>query len=113
MRAEVKHDQSVPESLDSEKPKVAVEGDAPKDVDLLTLEDIREQIRYIEKAVSTKELHYVTRVLRSIVTIRRRLNGNVLRGLVQCYFPAQSQQWNYFMEFLPEVGCFFYVICSA
>ncbi len=101
MRAEVKQANPVTEKFATDKPK-PVETEKPKDVDLLTLEDIREQIRYIEKAVATKELHYMTRVLRSIVPIRRKLNGNVLRCLVQCYFTFQSQQWNYFMEFLPE-----------
>ncbi|VDP48831.1 unnamed protein product [Echinostoma caproni] len=78
------------------------EGDAQKDVDQLTLEDIREQIRYIEKAVATKELNYISRVVRSIVPLRRKLNHNVLRGLVQGYFPNPSPQKTYFMEFLPE-----------
>ncbi|KAM7540639.1 hypothetical protein Aperf_G00000025206 [Anoplocephala perfoliata] len=96
MRTEVK-------AASEEAPaKVSVEGDAPKDVDLLTLEDIRDQIRYIEKSVATKELHFITRVLRGIVPIRRKINSNVLRGLVHTYFAPQSQQWNYFMEFLPE-----------
>ncbi|VDO09380.1 unnamed protein product [Rodentolepis nana] len=82
--------------------KSPVDGEEPKDVDLLTLEDIRDQIRYIEKSVATKELHFMTRVLRGLNTIRRKLNSNVLRGLVHTYFVPQSQQWNYFMEFLPE-----------
>ncbi|CAH8545369.1 unnamed protein product [Dicrocoelium dendriticum] len=77
-------------------------GDSQKDVDQLTLEDIREQVRFIEKAVSTKELNYITRVLRSITSVRRKLNHNVLRGLVQGYFPNPSPQKTYFMEFLPE-----------
>ncbi|KAA3676445.1 26S proteasome regulatory subunit N3 [Paragonimus westermani] len=78
------------------------EGDAHKDVDQLTLEDIREQIRYIEKAVATKEINYITRVVRTITSLRRKLNHNVLRGLVQGYFPNPSPQKTYFMEFLPE-----------
>ncbi|VDM34708.1 unnamed protein product [Hydatigera taeniaeformis] len=103
MRTDLKPSQHlVSEDLSAGKMKVSVEGDAAKDVDLLTLEDIRDQIRYIEKAVATKELHFMTRVLRGIVPIRRKLNSNVLRGLVYTYFAPQSQQWNYFMEFLPE-----------
>ncbi|OON13508.1 PCI domain protein [Opisthorchis viverrini] len=78
------------------------DGDVKKDVDQLTLEDIREQIRYIEKAVATKELNYITRVIRSLTSVRRKLNHNVLRGLVQGYFPSPSPQKAYFMEFLPE-----------
>ncbi|TPP58423.1 26S proteasome non-ATPase regulatory subunit 3 [Fasciola gigantica] len=81
---------------------LANEGDVQKDVDQLTLEDIREEIRYIEKAVTTKELIYISRVLRGLVSLRRKLNHNVLRGLVQGYFPNPSPQKTYFMEFLPE-----------
>lgn len=81
----------------------ASESDVQKDTDQLTLEDIREQIRYIEKAVATKELNYISRVLRGLVSLRRKLNHNVLRGLVQCYFPNPSPQKIYFLEFLPEV----------
>ncbi|KAL5961844.1 26S proteasome non-ATPase regulatory subunit 3 [Taenia solium] len=103
MRTDLKpNQQPASEELSADKVKVSVEGDAAKDVDLLTLEDIRDQIRYVEKAVATKELHFMTRVLRGIVPIRRKLNSNVLRGLVYTYFAPQSQQWNYFMEFLPE-----------
>ncbi|CAL8091781.1 unnamed protein product [Calicophoron daubneyi] len=80
----------------------ASEGDVQRDVDQLTLEDIREQIRYIEKAVATKEMNYAARVIRGIPSMRRRLNHNVLRGLVQGYFPNPSPQKTYFMEFLPE-----------
>nr|AAW25532.1 SJCHGC06456 protein [Schistosoma japonicum] len=73
-----------------------------KDTDELVLEDIRDQIRYIEKSVMTKELYYMTRVVRGLSSIRRRLNCNVLRGLVQGYFPNPSPQKAYFLELLPE-----------
>ncbi|KAK4470874.1 hypothetical protein MN116_005654 [Schistosoma mekongi] len=73
-----------------------------KDTDELVLEDIRDQIRYIEKSVMTKELYYMTRVVRGLSGIRRRLNCNVLRGLVQGYFPNPSPQKTYFLELLPE-----------
>ena len=111
MRADIKSSQlPVSEEGSPDKAKVTVEGDAAKDVDLLTLEDIRDQIRYIEKAVATKELHFMTRVLRGIGLIRRKLNSSVVRGLVHTYFAPQSQQWNYFMEFLPEVIMAFMLI---
>ncbi|CAH8542510.1 unnamed protein product [Heterobilharzia americana] len=77
-------------------------GEGLKDVDELVLEDIRDQIRYIEKAVITKELYFMTRVVRGLSSIRRRLNCNVLRGLVQGYFPNPSPQKTYFLELLPE-----------
>ncbi|VDP18972.1 unnamed protein product [Schistosoma margrebowiei] len=73
-----------------------------KDADELLLEDIRDQIRYIEKSVMTKEIYYMTRVVRGLSGVRRRLNCNVLRGLMQGYFPNPSPQKTYFLEFLPE-----------
>ncbi|VEL26883.1 unnamed protein product, partial [Protopolystoma xenopodis] len=73
-----------------------------KDEDLLALESIQEQIRYIEKAISTKEPHYMMRVLRSISAIRKKLNYYVLRSLVQGYYPSPSPHKDYFTEFLPE-----------
>lgn len=76
---------------------------APKDPDLLTLEDIREQVRYIEKAVSTKEHHYLTRVVRSVVRIRRKLNSNVLLRLIHGYLPRPSPLKDSFLKYLPEV----------
>ena len=84
----------------------------PKDPDLLTLEDIREQVRYIEKAVSTKEHHYLTRVVRSVVRIRRKLNSNVLLRLIHGYLPRPSSLKDSYLKYLPEViwclcRCFF------
>lgn len=106
MKGEVtpKPDNSLPSTnaLDKLPNGFSSEGDVRKDVDQLTLEDIRDQIRYIEKAVATKELSYVLRVVRGITAVRKKLNHNVLRGLVQGYFPNPSPQKTYFMEFLPE-----------
>jgi len=91
-----------PEEFPAGKTKSVNEVEVPKDIDILTLEDIRDQVKYIEKAIATKELHYMTRVLRSILPIRRKLNSNVLRKLMQFYFSPQSPQWAYFETFLPE-----------
>lgn len=73
-----------------------------KDVDLLTLEDIREQIKHIEKAVATKEPRFVSRALRAIVTLRKKLNNNVLRKAIQAYFPAIPTPTNGLLDFLDQ-----------
>jgi 26S proteasome regulatory subunit N3 len=41
-----------------------------KDADVLTLEDIRQHIKHVEKAVSTKEPRFMSRALRAIITLR-------------------------------------------
>uniref|UniRef100_A0A0B7AF39 26S proteasome regulatory subunit RPN3 n=1 Tax=Arion vulgaris TaxID=1028688 RepID=A0A0B7AF39_9EUPU len=61
-----------------------------KDPELLTLEDIREHVRHIEKAVSTKEPRFMSRVIRSLVTVRRKLNPQILRSLMKGYFTAPN-----------------------
>lgn len=61
------------------------------DADRLTVEDIREQIRHIERGVATKELRFFVRVVRSLVHIRKKLNENVYRKLVSTYLPAFQQ----------------------
>ena len=70
---------------------------------LALVSDIREQIKHIEKAVSTKEPRFVSRALRAIVTIRRKLNNNVLRKAIQAYFPAIPMPSNGLLDFLDQV----------
>ncbi|KAJ8306815.1 hypothetical protein KUTeg_014899 [Tegillarca granosa] len=73
-----------------------------KDPDLLTLEDIREHIRHIEKAVSTKELRYMSRVIRGLVNVRRKLNHVILRKLLQGYMVSMATQRDELVGFLDE-----------
>ena len=41
----------------------------------------------IEKAVTTKEPRFMSRALRATISIRRKLNSNVIRKAVHQYFP--------------------------
>ncbi|KAH9514326.1 26S proteasome non-ATPase regulatory subunit 3 [Bulinus truncatus] len=66
------------------------EKDEKKDPELLTLEDIREHVRHIEKAVSTKEPRFMSRVIRALVSVRRKLNPRILRSLMKGYFTAPN-----------------------
>lgn len=61
------------------------------DTDRLTVEDIKEQIRHIERGVATKELRYFVRVVRALIHIRKRMNENVYRRLVSSYLSAFQQ----------------------
>ncbi|CAF3522907.1 unnamed protein product [Rotaria sp. Silwood1] len=57
----------------------ATSKDEKKDADTLTLDDIKEQVRTIEKAVNSKEPRYILRVLRALASTRKRLNEDVIR----------------------------------
>jgi len=66
--------------------------------------DIRQHIKHIEKAVLTKEPRFMSRALRALVTLRKKLNSVVLRKAIFGYFPASSSaKPNSLLDFLEEV----------
>ena len=60
-----------------------------KDPDLLTYEDVKEQLRYIEKTVSSKEPRFMTRAVRAVAQIRKKINSRVLRKLLLNVYLSQ------------------------
>jgi 26S proteasome regulatory subunit N3 len=63
-----------------------------KDADASAVQEIREHIKQIEKAVSSKEPRFILRVLRGLPNTRRKLNPVVLRSLASQIFPAGSER---------------------
>nr|CAG4647782.1 EOG090X03QW [Moina brachiata] len=87
------------ETMDVDSPLAENEPEVKKEKDLDTLatEDIREQLRQIEKSVITKEPRFVFRVLRSLPNTRRRLNPTVLKRIIsQCYGFSPKERDNLF-----------------
>lgn len=68
------------------------ETDPKKDADVTAVQEIREHIKQIDKAVSSKEPRFILRVLRSLPSTRRKLNGNVLRTLANHVYPAGAER---------------------
>lgn len=64
--------------------------------------DIREHCRCIERGESSKEPRYVVRVLRSLITTRKKLNTNVLQKLISIYFanPNVAKQKDVLLKLL-------------
>ncbi|VDO95191.1 unnamed protein product [Soboliphyme baturini] len=60
------------------------------DIDVVTIDDIKEQCRFIERGELAKESRYLARVLRSIVTTRKNINENVLTKLITFYFAGSA-----------------------
>lgn len=71
----------------------------------LLLSDIKEQVKHIEKAVVTKEPRFMYRVIRALVSIRRRINHAVLRRLLMTYLGNQPAAQT-LCSFLEEVGLY-------
>lgn len=96
----MKEDSQNVEMKDVEKTEDTVE--EGNDSDFLAVEDIREQVRYIEKAVSSKEPRFMFRVMRGLVSVRRRLNSNVLRKATASFLPATSPAKEGLLKYLDE-----------
>ncbi|CAG9797756.1 unnamed protein product [Chironomus riparius] len=73
----------VVESTENAEPK--------KDTDVLSVQEIREHVKLIDKAVSSKEPRFILRVLRSLPNTRRKLNPNVLRALASQLYPSNER----------------------
>lgn len=63
-----------------------------KDADVITVQDLREHAKQIDKAVTSKEPRFAMRVLRSLPSTRRKLNGNVLRSIISQLYPYNSEK---------------------
>ena len=72
---------------------------------LFIIADIRQHVKHVEKAVSTKEPRFMSRALRAIVTLRKKFNDSVLRKAILLFIPASptaAVQKN-LLEYLEEV----------
>lgn len=72
--------------------EVVEETDPKKDADITAVQEIREHLKQIDKAVSSKEPRFILRVLRSLPNTRRKLNANVLRTLANHIYPAGAER---------------------
>ncbi|XP_013773672.2 26S proteasome non-ATPase regulatory subunit 3-like [Limulus polyphemus] len=81
----------------------STEGETVKqDTDLLTIEDLKEHARHIEKSVSSKEPRFIFRVLRALVTTRKKLNSKVLRKIICGFYTHSVEQRDSLLTFVDE-----------
>eukprot|EP01137_Pigoraptor_chileana_P013289 Opistho-2@4631 len=95
------------EMKDADQAKAATETEAPvvKDPNVLAIADIRNNITLIEKGVAIKETRYATRVLRTTVSLRRKLNPTVLRAAISAHFPiAASESKTELLKYVDALG---------
>lgn len=63
-----------------------------KERDILTILEIREHIRQIEKAIVCKESRFIIRVMRSLPSTRRKINCVVLKNMAAFIYPSGSDR---------------------
>ena len=79
------------EMKNADSPPGVEASDCKKDTDLQSIQEIREHAKQIEKAVVNKENRFILRVLRCLPNTRRKLNGVVLRGLINQIYPVSEK----------------------
>ncbi|KAK7877328.1 hypothetical protein WMY93_031978 [Mugilogobius chulae] len=105
-------------SAREKKEQKETKGPEPQDVDMpeeeapaavtageqdgLTLEDIKEHVKQIEKAVQGKEPRFVLRALRALPSISRRLNANVLHKTICGFYTSNASAREYLLGFVQE-----------
>jgi len=104
MAADIEMKEAPKPSIDSKEKekKDDVEEVSKEEKEKLILEDLKEHVKCIEKAVSSKESRFTSRVLRSIPSTRQKLNHTILRKFVCAYLPAASAIRDILFEFLDE-----------
>ncbi|RWS14553.1 26S proteasome non-ATPase regulatory subunit 3-like protein [Dinothrombium tinctorium] len=75
---------------------------AANDPDFGTLEEIKEHTKSIEKFVMTKEPRFMLRVIRTLVSTRKKLNNKVLRKLINGFYTNANSQKEALLAFLEE-----------
>ncbi|XP_069490872.1 26S proteasome non-ATPase regulatory subunit 3 [Ambystoma mexicanum] len=94
-----------PQDVEMKEPEstLAEGGEKPqRERDAVTLEDIKEHVKQIEKAVSGKEPRFVLRALRALPSTSRKLNLNVLHKAIQGFFTSNSTMRDFLLGFLEE-----------
>ena len=87
---------------EGDKQKETDEQQAKKDKDLLAFEEIREQMKLVEKGVAQKEPRFINRAIRNLHSLRRKTNDTVLRAVVMAYYPPGSVERDMLLEYLEE-----------
>jgi len=78
------------------------ETDGKKDQDLLTVEDIREHVKQLEKSVYGKDFRFTLRVLRCLASTRRNLKPVVLRRLINGYYTHSAKERESLSSYIGE-----------
>ena len=85
-----------------------------KDPATLTLEDVREHCRLLERSVVSKESRFAVRVLRGLPATRKKLTGNILKRIITGFYTHSAADRDTLLSYIPDdvssYPAIFYVI---
>ncbi|KAF8343123.1 proteasome regulatory subunit C-terminal-domain-containing protein [Cantharellus anzutake] len=98
---EPKPNSSVPTPSKDEKSDPKGDAKPVTPVPLTPVAEIKANVQLIERAVSTLEPRFTHRVLRSLTTLRRKLNTNVLRDALEAVYSKASPGLAVLLAYIP------------
>lgn len=99
---EMEMKESKPKSEEKKNTEPSKPAEEKKDPDILTLEDLKQQVHLIEKSVQMKDSRFVARVLRALPSTRKKLNNSVLIALINGYYTSTSNDKSKLLEYLGQ-----------
>ena len=73
-----------------------------KDPATLTLEDVREHCRLLERSVVSKESRFAVRVLRGLPATRKKLTGNIMKRLITGFYTHSATEREALLAYIPD-----------
>ena len=73
-----------------------------KDPATLTLEDVREHCRLLERSVVSKESRFAVRVLRGLPATRKKLTGNILKRIITGFYTHSATERDALLSYIPD-----------
>lgn len=90
------------EKKDAEEKVATPTEEVKKDPTLLTVEDVREHCRLLERSVISKESRFAFRVIRGLPATRKKLNGQVIRKIVSGFYTHSNSARDFLLNCLPD-----------
>ena len=81
-----------------EKPKEEVK----KDAATLTLEDVREHCRLLERSVVSKESRFAVRVMRGLPATRKKLTSHILKKIITGFYTHSAADRDTLLGYIPD-----------
>ena len=94
------------EKKDEDKPtEETKEEETPKkDPATLTLEDVREHCRLLERSVVSKESRFAVRVMRGLPATRKKLTTPILKRIITGFYTHSVDERDRLLRFISETA---------
>ena len=92
------------EKKDEDKPtEETKEEETPKkDPATLTLEDVREHCRLLERSVVSKESRFAVRVMRGLPATRKKLTTPILKRIITGFYTHSAAERDTLLGYIPD-----------